>query len=467
MTSLFNDLHTILFMTYLTNAALSSLLAWSGRYFRGSWLWVIAQSLLALGTVSDALPNSVPSWIPLILGNSAYAAATVVFFHSLWIFRFPSRFPRWIYLLIPVQLVSFAVLLNQPYLERAQIFSFWMTLGPLTNTGLLLWKINHRWFWTNSLTALPFLCRGLSSLVRIFALAAIPEPTANQGQGQLNVVYVTGAILLSTITLFGYFMMTRIQAERVVYERDEEIKAQNRELVEAARAKDLFFAIVSHDLRGPIGGAARYVRKHLFGKMSGLEARFVEVGTLAASLEKTNDFLEKLLWWSRSQLKDWTPTRGPVSLEGLLESCLSLIRSSASLKEITIHIQPGPHPRPVGDPESIQLILGNLLSNAVKFSFPGTTVSVAVAVVSERCRITVADEGVGMDVQTLDRLFRIEDKLTTSGTGDEQGGGLGLILAQSLATRNGGEITIESRPGLGTQAHLWLPLAVTPLSERF
>jgi signal transduction histidine kinase len=63
-----------------------------------------------------------------------------------------------------------------------------------------------------------------------------------------------------------------------------------------------------------------------------------------------------------------------------------------------------------------------------------------------------------MDQRSVDRLFRIEDKLTTPGTSDEQGGGLGLILAQSLAQRNDGRITIESTPGVGTKAHLWLPI---------
>jgi len=457
MTSLFNDLHTIMFMTYLTNAALSSLLAWSGRNFRGAWLWVLAQSLLAVGTISDALPPQIPPWIPLVLGNTAYVAACVAYSHSVWVFRFVSRFPRGLYWALPVQLLSFVLVLDQPYLARAQVFSLWMTVGPLFTGGLLLWKVEPGFRLTNSFTALPFLFLGVSSLARVVLLAVSPQtPTESM---PLNVVYVTGAILLSTITLFGYFMMTRIQAERVVQELDEEIKVQNRELVEAGRAKDLFFAIVAHDLRGPIGGAARYVRKHLLGKMSGLEPKFVEVGTLAASLEKTNAFLEKLLWWSRSQLQDWSPKTVQLSLKSLLAQSQVNIQPMADLKEITVKVADSPFPEPAGDPESVQMILGNLLSNAVKFSFPGKVVRIEASIIGGGCRITVVDEGVGMDPASVARLFRIEDKLTTSGTSDEQGGGMGLILAQSLAHRNGGRITIESRPGVGTRAHLWLPLS--------
>ena len=64
-----------------------------------------------------------------------------------------------------------------------------------------------------------------------------------------------------------------------------------------------------------------------------------------------------------------------------------------------------------------------------------------------------------MTPETIARLFRIEDKLSTVGTAAELGSGLGLILAQSLAERNGVRIEMDSRLGEGTVASLWLPLA--------
>jgi signal transduction histidine kinase len=191
--------------------------------------------------------------------------------------------------------------------------------------------------------------------------------------------------------------------------------------------------------------------------MTGLENKFTEVETLASALEKTNEFLEKLLWWSRAQLQDWVPEQVPIDLSRVLDQSLALVRSAAEMKEIAIHCDPLPYPRPLADPESVQLILGNLLSNAVKFSLPGRPIRVSVGTELDLCTISILDEGVGMDPATIDRLFRIEDKLTTHGTGGERGSGLGLILAQSLAERNNGGITIESLPGKGTKATLWLP----------
>lgn len=451
------NLQLVMFLCYLTNAGLSALLVWSGRPFPGAWLWVLAQALLALGTLSDTLPPSVPPWLPLVVGNTAYTSASLAFIHSVWLFQFKTRFPRALYLIIVVQLVSFALALGQPYWVRAVVFSAWMTLGPLTTGGLLLKSVDRHSLLAHGLTALPFFALGTASLIRVGLLLASVVQGATDQLGPLNVWYVSGAILLSNIILFGYFMLTRTRGEQILNQKDDEIEARNRRLVESVRTKDLFFSIVAHDLRGPIGGAARYVRKHLLAKMTGLEAKFAEVETLASALEKTNEFLEKLLWWSRAQQQDWLPARQTVDLAVALEQAVASVRSAAKLKEIAVDIVPGAYPEPVADPESVQLIIGNLLTNAVKFSLPGHRVKVEVEEVEGLCRITVEDQGIGMDQATLDRLFRIEDKLTTHGTSGERGSGMGLLLAQSLAERNRGGIVVDSEPGIGTRATLWLP----------
>ncbi len=457
MPELINSMQIILCLTYLTNACLSMFLAGSGRNFKGAWLWVLAQSLMALGTVGDALPPQVPPWIPLILGNCAYAAAGIFYSHSVWVFRFKHPFPRWLYALLLLQVLTFCLAFTKPYLVRSLVFSAWMSIGPLFTAALLLWKVERRFRLPNTLTALPFLFLGLASVSRLMVLASLSIRGEVLKLSEQNVWYIAGAILLSTITLFGYFMMSWLQTIRVLNKKDFEIEARNAKLVEAGRSKDLFFAIVAHDLRGPIGGAARYVRKHLFGKMSGLEAKHAEVETLALSLDKTYEFLEKLLWWSRSQLEGWAPAKTEIHLEHCLSHAVELLKSRSEPKNSNIIISKGPYPRILADPESIQVIVNNLLSNAVKYSQPGGNIHINVSEEGGFCRIGIEDEGVGMDQSTLDRLFRIEDKLSTLGTSQEMGNGLGLILAKSLAERNNGKITLHSRLGQGTQASLWLP----------
>jgi len=453
------DLPTIelvLCLVYAGNVLLATLMAWSGRSFPGAWLWVLAQGLLAVSALLMVLRPWVPAWAPAVVGNGLYVGAALPFAHAIWKFRFSQKFPLVLYSLLPLVLFSFSLVATESYEIRSLVYSGWAGAGALFVAGLLVWKVQRPYRTSNILTSLPFFAIGLASGLRLVAnltsVAGIPL-----GLGAVNGLYMLGAVVVAMVTLFGYFMMTGIRAEQMVSHKDAEIQAQNRQLIDSGRSKDLFFSIISHDLRGPIGGAARYARKHLLGKMSGLEARHAEVETLTSALEKTNEFLEKLLWWSRAQLQDWVPLRVPVDLAKTFEQVFALQHSAAELKEITLEVEPGPYPRPLADPESVQLILGNLVSNAVKFSLPGRTVRLSVRTEERICLVTVADEGVGMDRATVGRLFRIEDKLTTHGTSGERGSGLGLLLSRSLAERNQGEIEILSEPGVGTRATLWLP----------
>ena len=447
----------VLFLIYLGNAMLSVLMAWSGRTFPGAWLWVAAQGMMALGTLAVYLRPWEPLWISVVLGNGIYVATALPFAHAIWVFRSKKPFPLGFYGILPLVFLSLALVLEQPFGVRVMVISVWAALGAYFPVHLLLRRIEPRYMLANYLTALPFLATMVASVGRFVWNWLVPGAEDFYHQEGVNILYTLGSVVISTVTLFGYFLMTAVRSEQVVTLKDEQIEARNRELIESARSKDLFFSIVAHDLRGPIGGAARYVRKHLMGKMTGLEAKYTEVETLASALEKTNEFLEKLLWWSRSQLQDWIPSANPIDLTPILEQALALIKSSADLKEIRVEVVPPPYPEPLADAESVQIILGNLLSNAVKFSLPGHKIRVRVTEDQGLCRITVEDQGVGMDAATLDRLFRIEDKLSTHGTTGERGSGMGLILSRSLAERNQGGITMESEPGVGTKATLWLP----------
>ena len=147
------NLQLVMFLCYLMNVALSALLVASGRPFPGARLWVVAQGLLSLGTGFDALPPGVPLWIPLVVGNASYAASSVLFVHSVWAYRFHSPFSRWFYALVVVQLLSFALTLNQPYWIRSVLFSFWMTVGPLATSVILVWGVERHLRFSHWLTA--------------------------------------------------------------------------------------------------------------------------------------------------------------------------------------------------------------------------------------------------------------------------------------------------------------------------
>lgn len=456
------DLQIILCLVYMTNAALSAVLASFGPKFRGARLWVVAQTLLALGTLADTLPRGVPSWIPLIAGNTCYAASCLCYAHSVWVFRFERRFPPCIYAIVAIQAASFALAFPMSYVIRALVFSAWMTAGSLITAVLLIWRADRRFWLSNGLTAFPFIVLGLSSLSRLFVIGMLSSGGEVTGDGTHNLWYVSGAILLSTIMLFGYFMMSWLQTTHILEAKDKALNEKNASLEDALRVKDTFIAVIAHDIRGPVGAAARFTRKRLVGagKNSAIDPNHVE--TLAVSLEKTNEYLEKLLLWSKTQFRDWAPVAQNVSIDASVEEALAMFGSRLELKQLTIDLILKSTGLIVSaDPESLRVILDNLLSNAVKYSHPGSKVSIEIRKDGDSCVVGIRDYGVGMPEATLKKLFLIEKKTSSLGTSSEMGSGLGLILAKSLADRNGCRLSIASEPGKGTLATLALPIART------
>jgi len=112
------------------------------------------------------------------------------------------------------------------------------------------------------------------------------------------------------------------------------------------------------------------------------------------------------------------------------------------------------------DPHHLEIILRNLLSNAIKFSLEGGRISLALNEEGEYAKISMEDTGVGISKEKADRLFRdFGAEISSKGTANEQGTGLGLTLIHHFMQQNKGRIELESQPGKGTRFILFLPKA--------
>ena len=99
----------------------------------------------------------------------------------------------------------------------------------------------------------------------------------------------------------------------------------------------------------------------------------------------------------------------------------------------------------------------NLINNALKFTPLGGSVSIGASFTEKMIEISVHDTGVGIEQATIDKLFRIEESVSTMGTKGEQGTGLGLILCKDLILKNQGEIDVKCQPGKGSTFKISLP----------
>ena len=106
----------------------------------------------------------------------------------------------------------------------------------------------------------------------------------------------------------------------------------------------------------------------------------------------------------------------------------------------------------------INTVIRNLLSNAVKYTETEGRIIIDCEKKGDKLKIIVSDTGVGIKEDSISKIFRIDENISTKGTANETGTGLGLILCKEFIEKNGGEIWVESTFGQGTTFYFTVPL---------
>jgi signal transduction histidine kinase len=109
------------------------------------------------------------------------------------------------------------------------------------------------------------------------------------------------------------------------------------------------------------------------------------------------------------------------------------------------------------DKAMISTILRNLISNAIKFTNTGGKIVISTEQRPNELVISVLDSGVGMNNESIGKLFRIEENYSTLGTQKEKGTGLGLLLCKEFVDKHGGRIGVESESGKGSKFFFSIP----------
>ena len=110
------------------------------------------------------------------------------------------------------------------------------------------------------------------------------------------------------------------------------------------------------------------------------------------------------------------------------------------------------------DADMVKAVMRNLVSNSIKFTYPGGSIKISSEQTDSIVTISVSDNGIGIDPETLSKLFAISTSITTSGTAKETGTGLGLLLCKEFVEKHNGKIWCESEVGKGSIFRFTLPL---------
>ncbi len=271
---------------------------------------------------------------------------------------------------------------------------------------------------------------------------------------------LVGLVFIIAVLIFVLYLVKR-RSNRILRSAKDEVQKHNLKLQELNQTKDKFFSIISHDLKGPLNSLTSF--SHLLIEHTENLSR-EEIQMLARDLDKSvkNLFalLENLLEWSRSQTGNIDFTPEVFDLSEILESNKNLLQSQANMKHITIAVDTqGSCPVKLHK-QSITTVVRNLISNAIKFTKEGGQISLGLKTAGNRLHVFVADNGVGMSEEVINKLFRLDIKHSSQGTAKEKGTGLGLILCKEFIEKNGGNIRVQSEQGKGSVFTFSFPLTV-------
>ena len=279
-------------------------------------------------------------------------------------------------------------------------------------------------------------------------------------------VLLVGILLLGATIFFQRryrLLQERSNAElasknRSIEQQKEEIQSQAETLQELNLLKSKLFSVISHDLRGPMA-TLHAILDLLIHKHMTAEEFLTIAEKLKGSMDITQRTLENLLNWSLSQMEGMKTDRKTIDLSFTISEACKLMLEAAERKNVNIqHTLPGSL-FVTADEDQILLILRNLIHNAIKFSKPYDQVHVSAKCETDFCYVTVRDTGIGMTKTEVDMVVSSKQYFSKTGTMQEKGTGLGLLLCHEFIKLNGGEIKIKSNINSGTEVVFTLPIA--------
>jgi len=209
-------------------------------------------------------------------------------------------------------------------------------------------------------------------------------------------------------------------------------------------------ATVAHEIRNPLNSVSMGLQrlKAEFSPSQDQEeyARFLSL--IQGEVQRLNAIVEQFL----SLARPLSLKREEIAVDGFLTELVTLAAGDAAAANVRIEVKVVPGLSPLqADPNYLKQLLLNLILNGVQAMPAGGTLTVAADADKDHLRLTVADQGGGIEPESMGKIF--VPYFTTKANGS----GLGLSIARRIAEAHGGNITVESAPGQGSRFHVLLP----------
>ena len=233
-----------------------------------------------------------------------------------------------------------------------------------------------------------------------------------------------------------------------------ELRHKNKQLEALLQSKDKIVSIISHDVKGPIRNSKQLIEFFAAGDVPYEDMKKLS-GELLKSFDKADALLTDLLNWFLSigsGVETFTDVDVSLLLNNVVETNSHQLLSKNN--QVFLSIQPGL--TTTANANMLKFIFRNLLLNANKFTTNGS-ISLTAYKLENELQVSVKDNGIGIAESRLKNLFKGGKEVSTPGTANEQGHGLGLLLVHEFVQKHKGTIEILSEVGIGTEVILSLP----------
>jgi signal transduction histidine kinase len=245
----------------------------------------------------------------------------------------------------------------------------------------------------------------------------------------LILVISLAAILISGLVIWLFYLIRNVKKtnsnlisqQKRINEQNIDLENKSKQLEEINRTKNKLFSILGHDMRGPVGQVKSIVDMALAGHLN---------------QQEFNELLKAV------------------------DSSLQLLHSQFSEKSLKIENLMPPKVQVSADADLIEVVVRNILNNAVKFSEKGTTIKITSELTQNQIIWCVVDQGIGMSSEKINKILAEDYVITGSqrGTNQEKGSGLGLQVCKEFVRMHGGQLLIESQPGIGSAVCMKIPI---------
>jgi len=287
---------------------------------------------------------------------------------------------------------------------------------------------------------------------------------------------VVGGLLLLVIVgsvLYGQLLRGRKELaaqHQLVADKNTALENAARELHQLADSKARLYAIIAHDLRGPVTAFAGVTELISFYQRTNDQEGLRHLPEMVReSAQSLNGLLDNLLNWAVSETGELSCHPQRLLVRDLLSECYELFQTTAHSHQIQLQYETTPNLMLYADENMVHTILRNLVGNALKFTPSGGTVRLQAspdATDPTQIRVSVTDTGPGMPVSQLKQVLQPElQPLRAADSGrPTQGTGLGLQLCRTFAECHGGTLGMGAGPEGGAMVWVTLPTASQALA---